>query len=253
MNTSTPKVFAASSSKVQQTLDNSTLSTSEHAADYNASKVEVSPEMIDTSHVSGRKITPKTKRIMTLESCLSKCRRKIFNLEKSKQRFVEILRSKLTPVQFTFVMSQLRFFNKDKRGRRWSPEEKAMSLNIFMRNTRTYNYLRQVFAFPSYSTLKRSIGPVAQDTGICPILIRCLKNKIEKMKYEEKLCILMFDEMSMKKSLSYNAALDRIDGMESVNRSEGEPQQATHALVFMIRGLTTCWKQVLFFNIILFL
>lgn len=203
-------------------------------------------ENLCTNSVHGVKLTPKTQRIMTLQSNLSKCKRKIFKLENSMQKtsLAESLKSKLTNMQYLFVMSQIRLHNKSKKGRRWSAEEKAMAYNIYARSTNTYNYLCDRFAFPSVSTLRRSIGPIARNTGICPILLHCLKKKISKMKHEEKFCILTFDEMSIRKSLSFNGALDSVDGYESMERPEGEPQLATQALVFMIRGLTTNWKQV---------
>lgn len=192
------------------------------------------------------KLTPKTRRIMTLESSLTKCKRKIFKLETSlhKTSLAESLRSKLTNVQYLFVMAQIRLHNKSKQGRRWSAEEKAMAYNIYARSTNTYNYLCDRFAFPSISTLRRSVGPIAINTGICPIILHCLKRKVNKMKHQEKFCILTFDEMSIKESLSYNAALDSVDGFESIERKDGNPQLATQALVFMLRGLTTNWKQV---------
>lgn len=59
----------------------------------------------------------------------------------------------------------------------------------------------------------------------------------------EKICTVVFDEISIKEELNYNAKLDIIDGYESARTDESR-QFANHALVFMLRGVITNWKQV---------
>ena len=87
---------------------------------------------------------------------------------------------------------------------------------------------------------------VTKDVGFCPILKKALQQKVEKMENEtDKFCTLVFDEMSIKNKLHYNAKLDCVDGWESAERENGPKQIATQALVFMIRGITHNWKQVI--------
>ena len=49
--------------------------------------------------------------------------------------------------------------------------------------------------------------------------------------------------MALKSHLQYNSKSDTIDGFATVNEGSTEKFVANHASVFMIRGLTTNWKQ----------
>jgi len=69
--------------------------------------------------------------------------------------------------------------------------------------------------------------------------------KITQLRAEEltsatdRQCSLVFDEMSLKSALTYSKSSDRVIG----HTNNG--QLATHALVFMVRGLSSKWKQAL--------
>lgn len=58
-----------------------------------------------------------------------------------------------------------------------------------------------------------------------------------------KLCVLSFDEMSIKESLLYNAERDEIEGLEDFGHIGKSRSVANHMTVFMLRGLLTKWKQ----------
>lgn len=66
------------------------------------------------------------------------------------------------------------------------------------------------------------------------------------MKPVDKMCIISFDEVKLQKGLVFNPKLDKIIGYEYCpNYNEKTPPNlATHALVFMVRGLCKKWKQV---------
>lgn len=188
--------------------------------------------------------TPKTKEIQRLRCANSKLKKKLFKTERCLRRDLhEELKDRLTKRQYEFVMSQLRTGKVHPKGRRWTCKEKAFALNIFYRSSATYNALRKTcgLSLPCRNTLKKSIGNVAKDDGICPTLLEALKLKTQEMKDDEKICTLIFDEMSLKNRLAYNGGLDKVDGFES----SGTGKLAGQALVFMIRGVTKNWKQVI--------
>lgn len=62
----------------------------------------------------------------------------------------------------------------------------------------------------------------------------------------EKICIVCFDEMSLKSALSYDKHNDCCLGFEDngINRSK---MIAKHGLVFMLRGVNFKWKQAVGF------
>ncbi|CAK1597794.1 unnamed protein product [Parnassius mnemosyne] len=62
------------------------------------------------------------------------------------------------------------------------------------------------------------------------------------MKPADKLCILIFDEMSLKANITYNESKDLVVGFVN-NGRETKPEFADHAQVFMIRGLLRKYKQ----------
>lgn len=63
------------------------------------------------------------------------------------------------------------------------------------------------------------------------------------MREDEKLCVLVWDEMAIKPGLTYCARRDIIDGFETATGGD-QRLRATHALTFMARGITKNWKQV---------
>ena len=60
---------------------------------------------------------------------------------------------------------------------------------------------------------------------------------------KDKCLALIFDEMSLESSLVYNHGLDKIAGFEDFGELETSEFVANHALVFMVRGLLSKWKQ----------
>lgn len=60
----------------------------------------------------------------------------------------------------------------------------------------------------------------------------------------DKNCCLIFDEISVSSGLSYEPSKQRISGFEDMGELGRSNKYANHALVFMLRGLTKTWKQV---------
>ena len=67
-----------------------------------------------------------------------------------------------------------------------------------------------------------------------------MKNELDKN------CVLMFDEVSLDTGLQYNSNLDQIDGFVDLG-SNRRPIFANHAVLFMIKGIYTKWKQPIAF------
>ena len=67
--------------------------------------------------------------------------------------------------------------------------------------------------------------------------------KVASMPQHARQCAITFDEMSLKSALQYNAQRDTIEGFENFGDCGKSKYMATHALVFMVRGLSAKWKQ----------
>ena len=62
------------------------------------------------------------------------------------------------------------------------------------------------------------------------------------MKFFERYCVLMFDEVYLQPNLNINLRTKSIDGLVNTGHS-CIFDIADHALVFMLRGINQSWKQ----------
>ena len=93
------------------------------------------------------------------------------------------------------------------------------------------------------STLRKFINNAVGrlQTGFSDVMFRLLHLRVSDLPLCDRQCALVFDEMSLKQQLTFDKNWDKIVGY-----TEGG-NLATHALVFMVRGLRTKWKQALAF------
>ena len=141
---------------------------------------------------------------------------------------------KLTTLWFCFSL-----------GFRWTNEHKALALGIYFRSPSAYASMKKIFMMPSESTLQRFVRCVSTLVGFSDNTFQLLQIKSDAMDEASRYCVLMFDEMSLRMDLEYIRARDTVDGL--VELPEKKPVACNEALVFMVRGLTINWKQVLGF------
>lgn len=67
------------------------------------------------------------------------------------------------------------------------------------------------------------------------------------MSEKEKVCILIWDEVSIQPQVTYDTRRDIICGFEDWGNNRTN-KIADHALVFMLRGLHTDWKMPVSYN-----
>ncbi|XP_063629718.1 uncharacterized protein LOC134801117 [Cydia splendana] len=66
------------------------------------------------------------------------------------------------------------------------------------------------------------------------------------MNDQDKICVILFDEMALKKRLILNTTTDKIDGFQDLGNEGGRSADiADHALVFMLQGVRKKYKQPL--------
>lgn len=142
---------------------------------------------------------------------------------------------------------QLREDKKKDKGRRFSLQEKIAALSIFKQSPKAYRFLRKIFILPVNQTLAKLIQKCNLRPGVNQNIFEQLKNKAEKMKISERLCILLFDEVSLKAQIIYNERKDKITGVVD-NGQQRQPEFADHAQVFMVRGLIKNFKQAIYYT-----
>lgn len=145
------------------------------------------------------------------------------------------------------LQTQLKNWPKKPKGRRYTMKQKIMALVIYKRSPACYRLLRRMFALPCQSSLCKLLNRVPLKPGINEHIFTSLKKMAQNQTDEGNICILSFDEMSIKKHLFYNTKLDEIQGFQDHDNHGRTNEVATKALVFMLSGIRKRWKQPIAF------
>ncbi|XP_037051782.1 uncharacterized protein LOC119085470 [Bradysia coprophila] len=164
---------------------------------------------------------------------------------KVKKKIDSVLKTLSTEVpaaQFDFIKLQLKNTGKAKKGNRFTFEEKMLALVIYKQIPKRYQGLRKICNLPTRQTLIVHSATVRFKQGINQNLMSFIKEAVSKMEQLDKLCTVGWDEMSLTSSHHFDQIKDYIDGFEDTE-SKRTDNFATHALVFMARGITSAFKQ----------
>lgn len=137
---------------------------------------------------------------------------------------------------------QLKNSKKKPNGRRYTSEQKALSLILYKNSPKNYRFMRKVFVLPSKRTLGRYSAQLLFQSGVDTKLFAHIAEKVKNLPESYKHCTLSWDEVSLKAHLDYNISKDEIDGFVDMLKLR-RPSFATHALTFMIRGIQVPFKQ----------
>lgn len=151
-----------------------------------------------------------------------------------KQQVVKNMRK---PAQL-FVHMQMQCLKKSK-GRRFTMDEKILALSMYKKSPKAYSLLYKYFTLPSSKAMKRLLSQIKLYPGINPILFEKIKKTVLEKDTPDRLCSLIFDEMSLTPQIFYNNQKDAFEGFAT---SQGT-KFADHALVFMVKGLKQNFKQ----------
>lgn len=83
--------------------------------------------------------------------------------------------------------------------------------------------------------------------GINNQVYETIKEITKQRSVSDNLCVVSFDEMSIRKNLCYNMKLDQLHGYQD-HAAQGRTQEiASHVLTFMAIGVRKAWKQPIVF------
>lgn len=159
----------------------------------------------------------------------------------SKSPAIEKLLSSLIPVERAFLQMQIKATKYAPKDKYFTLDEKIAALSIMKQSSKCYQYLTQVFNLPSIRTLQSILQKVNIHPGPINFMNQHLKKQIGLMKERDKVCFLMWDEMSLQLHVDYDATKKHILGFEDFGKKRSA-RFADHALVFMIRGIQSGWK-----------
>lgn len=142
-----------------------------------------------------------------------------------------------------FFEMQLKNAGKHKNAHRFTSDQKNFCLAIYKQSPKVYrNILQRHFKLPSKRTLGRHSARLMFESGINSKFFDYLTTIVRNMDDIDKNCILVWDEMALKPHLDYSEPRDVIDGFVDMI-SMRRPNFATHALVFMVRGINKNYKE----------
>ena len=98
---------------------------------------------------------------------------------------------------------------------------------------------------PSKSTLKDFTEVISMKPGISPFIMNTLSRKAANLSESERNCCLLLDEISLKPGYNYDIKNDCINGFVDYGPEGRENKGANRALVFMLRGLQSKFKQTI--------
>ena len=142
-----------------------------------------------------------------------------------------------------FVSAQIRMSDRKPRGRRWSVENKSTCLSILHSGPKAYRLISKLFMLPTVKTLRKSLLKLEIYPGFSPKFLSVFKQKVDKMAEKDRVCALVFDEMSLKEAVTYDRTRDVVEGYEDLGSCGRSVYVANHACMFMARGLAGKWKQ----------
>ena len=129
---------------------------------------------------------------------------------------------------------------------KWSSDTVRTALKIRTATGKNgYEFLRKDIGYPlpSYRTLCERVESLQMQTGIQTEILQLLQLKTNAMLPREKDCVLILDEVQLKRKIEYDTALKQLTGYVSPELGR-DTEEASHAMVFMIKGLCKPFKQV---------
>ena len=166
-------------------------------------------------------------------------------LELTLRYLGELLPGKSQAQAHNFIAQQVKHLasNVNRKGIRWSSQTKAFSLTLYHQSPKCYKMLRSIFSLPTIRTLKQEMQKLDIKPGFHPSILTGMQEKVKNFSEKQKLCAIIFDEMSLKEAITYSPQKDRMDGSEDFGEEGTTKYVANHACVFMVRGIVEKWKQ----------
>lgn len=191
---------------------------------------------------SSRIYDPVARRLRYQSARIKYLKQQIKELRQPFGTVYDALSTKLNPDQLNFIKLQIKNAGKKPRGKRFSFEHKCMALAIYKQSPKCYRFLSRMFDLPSKQTLNKHSAIIQFKVGINPKLMAYIKKTVSEMNDLDKNVMLSWDEMALTAHLDFAETMDYIDGFEDTSK-ERTNKFATHALVFMVRGIRAAFKQ----------
>lgn len=160
----------------------------------------------------------------------------------TKEDAVRVLKRFVPNTIYVLLSSHIHLLNVKKKGRRWSPEMKTFALNLYFHGPQAYRLVAEDIELPTVRSVKRWLSKIPMKPGIIPGVLTTIQNAVENWSTQDRVCSLLFDEVSINALLQYDAMHDTVIGFadDGINRT---PRIANAAFVMVLSGISKSWIQ----------
>lgn len=134
------------------------------------------------------------------------------------------------------------------KGKRFPLWLKKFALHLNFRGPRAYRFLAPIFSLPTQRSLRRWLSNIRMSPGVIPGIIQCVSASTRDWNARDRVCTLIFDEIILKKNLSYDAGQDVVHGFVD-DGMERSSTIADRALVVLLAGVSKRWVQPVAFTV----
>lgn len=189
-----------------------------------------------------RELRKKTKKMHKKDVRIKKLRSELARLKQQVKKQDED--QLVDPILLELQANKLR----KSGGARYSDSMKHLALILHYCSVKAYKQMRQIFAFPSVSTLRKWLAQIDVGEGFSTNIFNLLKIKASFLSEEEKLVSIFFDEMAITEKITYfgNAKPDYFKGFPTKLPGKSDIStnvRAKSALVLMIKSIRSGFKQ----------
>lgn len=141
--------------------------------------------------------------------------------------------------------------SRSKTGRRYSADWILQAILLKITSPKAYRHLRTegILPLPNPSYLTQLLRGVKCQFGFSQFVLDHLKQEFQNKPKRDKQVFLVFDEMKVKESISFDRTTMMFTGFVNYDQFSSEKPicsskpEADHALVFMVRGLNSKMTQ----------
>jgi len=135
---------------------------------------------------------------------------------------------------------------KSTRGMKSEPETLKDALVLKMKcGTDGYDEVRKILPFPRARALQSQVHHIKFESGISEEVFQMIPAFVKNLKEEEVECMLALDEMNIAPTQMFDPSTKKVIGGVTLISHDGI---ADKALVFVLDGVSTRWKQVVAYN-----
>ena len=132
--------------------------------------------------------------------------------------------------------------NISSRSRRYENSIKEFALTLSYYSPKAYKYVRSIIPLPHPSLIQKWARNVNCEPGFIGESFKILEDQA-KINEEKKDCCLVLDAMAIRKQIQWEPANNRYSGFADYGPLEAPKIVASEALVFLLVGLRSHWKQ----------